>query len=204
MEPHKYQIGDVIRHTKCPEWGKGTVDSATTVLHNGERVQRLVVSFEHHKRTTLNTAFAAIEPAVENPELVGQGPQSWLEELEGKNPMDVLTSVPEAASDPFRSLGARLKTTLDLYRFTSEARSLIDWAVAQTGLGDPLSRFSRHELEEAFGWFEKNLDAHLFELVQTIKRKGERDVLADAKKHSCPRAQKALSFVVKGERVRRR
>ena len=40
-----------------------------------------------------------------------------------------LWHLPEAMTDPFASLGARLSATLDSYRFSTDPKSLIDWAV---------------------------------------------------------------------------
>ena len=59
---------------------------------------------------------------------------------------------------------------LDLYRFERSSRALMDWAVAQSGLDDPLSRFSRHELEELFERWVTQRDAHLGRLVQESRR----------------------------------
>jgi hypothetical protein len=41
----------------------------------------------------------------------------------------------------------------------------VDWAVAQTGLDDPLSRFSRQELEQHFSRYVTERDAHLGRLL---------------------------------------
>ena len=49
----------------------------------------------------------------------------------------------------------------------------------QTGMKDPLARFSRHELESFFQRFQANLDAHLKRLVKDLRRQ-EPGVLAEA------------------------
>jgi hypothetical protein len=41
----------------------------------------------------------------------------------------------------------------------------MDWAAAQSGLSDPLSHFTRHELEEYFSDFRRNLDKALSKAV---------------------------------------
>ena len=68
--------------------------------------------------------------------------------------------------DPFSSLRRRLTLTLDLYRFQRVGRALIDWAVAQSGLSDPLSRFTRHELEQLFDRWAEHRDSHLHRLLK--------------------------------------
>jgi hypothetical protein len=40
----------------------------------------------------------------------------------------------------------------------------------QTGLKDPLSRFSRHELEQFFERFRSNLDTHLRRLLGEARK----------------------------------
>ena len=61
---------------------------------------------------------------------------------------ELMLAIPEPCRDPFRSLEDRIRSTVELYRFDSGGKGLIDWAVMQTGLDDPLARFNRHELEE--------------------------------------------------------
>ena len=75
-----------------------------------------------------------------------------------------MTVLPGQASDPFLPLRRRLEFTAALYRFDPQG-TLVDWAVAQSGLGDPLSRFSRHELEEFFRLWAIERDAHLARLL---------------------------------------
>ncbi len=76
-----------------------------------------------------------------------------------------MTAIPDDAVDPFQTDAARLRAVLGLYRFEPTPGSLIDWAAAQSGLSDPLSHFSRHELEEYFGDFRRNLDKALAKAV---------------------------------------
>jgi len=83
-------------------------------------------------------------------------------------------------TDPFASLGARLKATLESFRYSTDAKSIIDWAVAQTGLNDPLSKYTRHELEGAFPRFAHLRDKHLQELVKQIKQKGKVELFQEA------------------------
>jgi hypothetical protein len=76
-----------------------------------------------------------------------------------------MTAIPDDAVDPFQTDAARLRSVLGLYRFEPTPGSLIDWAAAQSGLSDPLSHFSRHELEEYFADFRRNLDKALGKAV---------------------------------------
>ncbi|MEX0877058.1 MAG: hypothetical protein WD114_06325, partial [Phycisphaerales bacterium] len=80
--------------------------------------------------------------------------------------LTIMTGIPEKARDPFASPAQRLAATLSLYRFEGTGASLLDWAAAQSGLRDPLSRFNRHELEEYYRMFQKNLQTHLSRVVR--------------------------------------
>ena len=169
-------------HPQRPEWGQGVVRQASVIQHDGESAQRVVIDFVHHKRVTINTAFVSLQfkgaevPMTESSSTVASNSQGWLGSL-GEQAGKGLWELPEAMTDPFASLANRLQATLDSYRFSTEARSLIDWAVTQTGLTDPLSQFTRHELEQVFPRYERDRDQHLAQLVSQIKKKGKAEVL---------------------------
>jgi hypothetical protein len=112
-----------------------------------------------------------------------------------------LQELPDAMTDAFVGTLTRLAATVDSFRFGDDParnpRGLIEWAMAQTGREDPLSDHTRHELEEAFVWFGRKRDRHLFELVQELKRNGQRgevEKLARETRHPSARVklEKAL------------
>jgi hypothetical protein len=192
-----YSAGDKVRHGEKPEWGVGVVEQSQVVPYAGGRAQRVVVRFPNHGRVTLNTAVArlvaehAMAGAGAGAATGGGGAGGWLGRLEGRSPSESLRTLPDAVSDPLRSAESRLTVALDLYRFTTEPRSLLDWAVAQTGLSDPLSTFNRHELEEGFKQFAQMRDAKLIELARELKRSGRADLL-EPRRYDKPHAQQAL------------
>jgi hypothetical protein len=98
------------------------------------------------------------------------GEGGWLEKAGAPSATEVMTRLPDATTDPFATLVLRLKATIALYRFTDSGGSLLDWAAAQSGLKDPLSRFSRHELEQLFRRFCFVRDEHLKRLVLDLKK----------------------------------
>ena len=98
------------------------------------------------------------------------GEGGWLEKAGAPTAIEVMTRLPDATTDPFTTLALRLKATIALYRFTDSGGSLLDWAAAQSGLKDPLSRFSRHELEQLFRRFCFVRDEHLKRLVLDMKK----------------------------------
>ena len=107
-----------------------------------------------------------------------------------------LWELPEAMTDPFSGLGQRLDATLDSFQYSTEARSLIEWAVIQTGLNDPLTKYTRQELEQAFPRYARDRDAHLKELVLTLKRSNDQETLKKARKHKLAPARAALDRIL--------
>jgi len=82
-----------------------------------------------------------------------------------------------------------LQNTFALYRIDAGSK-LIEWAVAQSGLNDPMSRFSRHDLESFFQRWKFALDAHLGKLLQEARR--ETGALEDASRGAPPAAMAAV------------
>ncbi|MBX3365337.1 MAG: DUF3553 domain-containing protein [Phycisphaeraceae bacterium] len=174
-----WNVGDVVMHADRPEWGVGKVTAAQKAVHEGVPCQRLTVRFESGGVKTLSTGLADLRmPEVKLLAAAGSPPSrgggaleaGWLNEAEKKDPGEILASLPEAATDPFRSVSARLATCLGLYRFSGQGGSLIEWATAQTGAPDPLSILNRHELEAHFTRFRIQLDNQAKKLAAEVKR----------------------------------
>lgn len=196
MTPSQYHRGDRVRHAVRPEWGEGVVEQAA-VAPGDSGAQRLVVSFANHGRVTINTAFASIVPA--NGSANDNTGQGWLDRVAatgngGATPKQ-LSDLPDGCTDPFASLTKRLKATLDLYRFERTPLALMEWAVAQTGLTDPLSEHSRHDLEQNFLTFERQRESQLIALVKDAKRQGRAEAITQLSGKLKPYAQAALQRV---------
>lgn len=176
--------GDRIRHPKRPEWGIGEVTRIELVTRDGQTDQRVWVRFPSVGLKTL-LASIAVPELVEakqgdlanqlhaQPTLVdleNMRESGWLGEIAKNKPEDAMRSLPPRAIDPFLSAARRLEHTLSLYRFSGHGRSLIEWAIAQSGLDDPLSRFNRHELEQFYERWRFDLDAHMGRLLQELRR----------------------------------
>jgi hypothetical protein len=130
-----------------------------------------------HRPTTL----AEVEKAKES---------GWLGAIDRRGPDEVMTSLPPAATDPFLSVRRRLENTLALYRFEGAGGRLIDWAVAQSGVNDPMTRFNRNQLEQFWQRWKFALDAHLIGLLGEARR--DPDALQAALAKASPAAQKAV------------
>jgi hypothetical protein len=216
-----FQRGDRVVHPRKPEWGDGEVRAVQRITHQGQPAQRVTVQFANEGRKVINTAVAPLQakdqatPAAATSASTSSGSKDsdmttthssgstggWIESLERsvKSNQNELWDLPEAMTDPFSSFARQLEATLESYRFSTEPRALIEWAVMQTGLNDPLSRYSRPELEEAFPGFARNRDKHLKDLVRRIKQAGETDVLHQARnKTRIAEAKKALDKAMQG------
>ena len=192
-----HQPGDHVVHPARPEWGEGVVAKASAAVLNGRPGQRLVVDFANHGRVTIHTAAVALHTkdlSTQMSHTTSSTPdKGWLNALEQARDGEDLTRLGDALTDPFSSLAARLKATLDAYRFSTEPRNLIDWAVAQTGLDDPLATYTRHELEKQFPFYARAREQHLRELVRTIKREQKHAILDEAVRDTRnPAARQAL------------
>ncbi|MGH7245177.1 MAG: hypothetical protein ACREJD_17320 [Phycisphaerales bacterium] len=104
---------------------------------------------------------------------------------------DTFLRLPEVATDPFTTLPKRATATLSLYRFTPAGASLLDWAMMQSGMRDPLSRYNRHELETLFNRFRQNLDAHTRKTLKELK-KLDAAAFSQVMSQASPEAQAAV------------
>jgi hypothetical protein len=179
MSSERFEFGDRLRHTERPEWGVGSVLRAEDISLNGRVAQRLSVRFSGVgvkklvtgeaplKRVAEDTAAADVDdhdtPLAEWDKVSSS---DWLAPLARRKIEETMISLPAEARDPFASVARRLSFVLNLYRFDRSGRGLIDWAVAQSGLDDPLTRFNRHELEQYFDRWAIERDAQLGRLLQ--------------------------------------
>ena len=178
-----FKQGDELKLCSRPEWGVGTVTRVEHVSHDGERDQRVWVRFPAVGMKTILAGAAEVEhlngPECETHEHTFAAREhahesGWLGEIAKTQPEEAMTHLPPEVLDPFTSLRSRLDCAIQLYRFKPQGASLIEWAVAQSGLDDPLSRFNRHELEEFFGRWAWARDEHVRTLVCEARRNGEK------------------------------
>jgi hypothetical protein len=200
MTNRSYTAGDRVRHTRRPEWGVGSVLKAEGASVNGRHCQRLSVRFSHAGLKTISTAHTELELVTDEIPGNNQAPAApgrdrldqdqWLAPLARRKLQEKLTSLSPEARDPFHPLRKRLAIGLDLYRFQKTGRSLIDWAIAQTGLDDPLSEFSRQELEQLFDRWMSERDGHLQRLL--TEARAEPQLLQEILAASPPDAAEAV------------
>ncbi|MFG0326151.1 MAG: hypothetical protein ACF8SC_02635 [Phycisphaerales bacterium JB037] len=190
-----WKAGDRLVHVRRPEWGEGTVVTAKPAVHEGSSCQQLSIRFEHERGLkNILTAIADLRLLAGggNGHRPADGPRpastvrteplgrshapspdaeaGWLDALERERAGSDLSGLPEDCTDPLLPERTRFERTLALYRFNPEGGSLIEWATAQTGLRDPLTRYNRHELEEQFSRFRRRLDDHARTLADAMRR----------------------------------
>ena len=206
-----FKPGDRVRHEKRPEWGIGHIKRVENTRIGDKDAQRLTINFPNGGLKTLST-LGAVLSIVDGPSGNGHNSEEgetllekeetsesgWLGEISNDNPEDAMTQLPTEATDPFASSDSRLKATLNLYRFNSDGGSLIDWAVARSGLDDPLSRFNRHELEQFFDRWCFIRDQHLGKCLEDYP-KGH-PVLEKALDEAPPAARRAIGRARRGGR----
>jgi hypothetical protein len=198
-EQPPYRVGEEVRHAKRPEWGVGTVQRLEPARHGGIVDQRLWIRFSNAGMKVVLASVGELQRTAA-PILGAEGhtladrelrhEQGWLGEIARSKPEQAMTELPPEASDPFLSLRKRLEFTIGLYRFEPVGGKLLDWAVAQSGLADPLARFNRHELEQFFLRWAHHRDQHLAKLSQECRN--EPGLFDAVMKQAPPSAHKAL------------
>lgn len=197
-------FGDTVRHPKHPEWGTGAVTKVEQTAINGEPAIRVAVRFKSGGLKTFAGASLPLEVMQSDFSMPGDGhlakpaiaeveslEQSGLTEAVEQKIMDIMLAIPLPCRDPFNTIEHRIKRTLDLYKYDLSGRGLMEWAMAQTGMDDPLTRFNRTELEVFFKQFANDRDMHLCKLAKELsdERKSLNDVVDSVPKS----ARKALS-----------
>lgn len=190
----EWKVGEKVLHPGKPEWGVGIVLAAEHTSQDGKRCQRLTIRFDRTGSKQLTTAFATlVEASDQHRDIIHDAHvEKVLGVGSGKLSQEDLGKLPDAATDPFMSLRKRLVNTANLFRFTPEGGSLLDWAILQTSLKDPLSHYSRHELETAFRRFQNSLDQHMRKLVKDVKRQEPGLITQVMNELTVPAAKQAL------------
>jgi hypothetical protein len=198
----EYSVGDRLRHRKRPEWGIGTITRIEPVRLGARSDQRLWIRFPNAGSKALIAGAGDLERLAAD----GEGrtlaereaghESGWLGEIARRKPEEAMTELPLEATDRFLTLRKRMENTLGLYRFDPTGGKLLDWAVAQTGLEDPLARFNRHELEQFFQRWAFNRDQHLSRLC--IEARSEPGLVAALTAKALPAAARALRKINAG------
>ena len=181
-----YKKGDRVRHPSRPEWGSGVVTKIETVTQDRGTDLRLWVRFSLIGEKTFLASVAGLEvvddqgvsnsvharPTLDSLHVNGDG--GWLGSISKSIPEELMTSLSGEANDPFIPLQKRADFIIKLYRFDGSPARLIEWAVVQSGIDDPLSRFNRQEIEQFYKRWLFNLEAQTKKLLADLRRDGIR------------------------------
>lgn len=201
MTTGQFTTGDLVRHQRRPEWGMGTVQRVEQVRSGSRSDQRLWIRFPNIGLKTLVASVAELEIVRQadgtmvagDETLVARelrGETGWLGEISKSKPEDAMTSLPAQASDAFVPPRRRLEYVLSLYRFDPNTK-LIEWAVAQSGLSDPLARFTRHDLEQFHHSWARERDLALQRLLVDPELRSQPAMLREMLAKALPAAQAA-------------
>lgn len=189
----KHKKGDRVRHAERPEWGIGEITKVEILTRDGRPDRRVWIRFPSVGTKTLLASVAGLEPitpednavTMDDPTFIDREAEhdtGWLGEINKNRPEDAMIEMPGRATDPFSPVRARVQFIITLYRFEGTGGKLVDWAVAQTGMDDPLSHFNRHELEQFYERWKWERDRLLVKTMSEARRNGEGvdDLLANA------------------------
>ncbi|MEE2894567.1 MAG: DUF3553 domain-containing protein [Planctomycetota bacterium] len=179
----KHKPGEYVRHPGKPEWGVGEVTKVELITRDGQPDRRVWIRFPNEGTKTVLASVAGLEvveeeglPRADGDTLLDRQSThetGWLGQIAKQKPEDAMTSLPERTTDPFVPPRGRVQMIFELYRFNRTGGSLIEWAIAQSGLDDPLSRFNRHELEQFFDRWCWERDRALARTIDECRRAGE-------------------------------
>jgi hypothetical protein len=209
MSDRKFEYGDRVCHATRPEWGIGLVVKTEMLSTNGQNAQRLAIRFPNDGLKTISTAHAELELITEDIAAVHTDGEAsplggwdkmedseWLGEVAQRKVREVMVGLSERVRDPFRPVEDKLQACLELFRFERTGRGLVEWAVAQSGLDDPLSRFTRHELEVLFDEWASNRHRHLQQLFSQVH--GDKQLISRLLATAPPAAQASVRRLTNG------
>ena len=170
---------DLVGQRVClptrPEWGAGTVLRVQATLVDGQPVHRVSIQFTTGHRTLV------IPPArLAVPEGEPQREAGWLDTLGRQTIDDRLTALPEAVREFLGASAQRIVVLARLYEIDEDATGLIKWARSQSGVGDPLSLWTRDEIRAAFEQFCRRRDQMLRDAVTALRRTSGQSAVAEA------------------------
>jgi len=155
-------MGQAVQNPARPDWGTGRVVSVA----RAGAAERVTVDFPVVGRKTL-----LIPPGrLTTPGAEPQRESGWLDRLAGAGSDQRLRQLPESVLQVLGTPRQRLAAVLPWYVFDGSPDSLCRWARTLVGAADPLSLWSRDELEAAFSLFCRERDAQVRMLAALLKQ----------------------------------
>ena len=175
-------FGDRVKHELHPEWGSGAVIKVENTVVGGKPAPRVTVRFANAGLKVFAGNALPLTPMqgehtvpgdryLERPAIaeVEDLERSGLNQAVENKLLEIMLSIPMACRDKFNTAEYRLKRTLELYKYDMSGRGLMEWAILQTGMDDPLTRFNRGQLEEYFKRWARDRDSHLSNILSEMR-----------------------------------
>lgn len=175
------EFGDRVIHPKFPEWGSGAVIKIENTPVNGEPSTRVTVRFAHAGLKKFVGDSIPLDVMLDEHAMPGDRDckrpaiaevedleRSGLTQAVEQKLEEIMFNIPLSCRDPFNTIEHRMRRTLDLYKYDMSGKGLMEWAMAQTGMDDPLTRFNRTELEVYFKQYSFLLKQHLSKLMSEM------------------------------------
>ncbi len=160
-------VGRRVVNRARPQWGAGQVLRVQPAEYEGKPAHRVSIQFACGHRTLL------VPPGrLGLPEAEPERDAGWLDRLGQRTLDDRLRGLPEDVVNVLGTPRDRLLAAVPLYAIDPAGEGLLDWARSQTGVADPLTHWTRDELQVAFAAFSAERDAH-FRTVAALYRQHE-------------------------------
>lgn len=169
--------GSNVRSAARPDWGVGQVLFVKEDTVNGQRVHRVSIQFGVGHKTLMVPPARLLKPGAAPPP---PKPTGWIDQAAKKTPEDLLRALPDSITHVLGSYEQRVLLLSELYAYQDDEAGLLEWAKKQSKLADPLERWSRDELSQAWGDFRRARDAFLRKLVDDAKKKRGAAAIGDA------------------------
>lgn len=149
--------GSKVQVIGKPDWGVGVVERVQSTTIAGQPQHRVTVMFPVVGQKKLVVPPARLAQPTEGPTRA----QGWLDQIAGRALDDRLRKLPSDVEHMIGTTRDKLAAITRLYEFEDEPKSLQRWAQRITGAADPLSLWSRDELQLSFGAFCGERDSYL-------------------------------------------
>ncbi len=166
-------LGSRVCLPNRPEWGSGEVLRVQATRIGGQPVHRVSIQFPTGHRTVVVPPGRLALPVAEPEREAG-----WLDEIGGMTLDDRLTQLPPESREVLGTPARRLAAMAPLFELSAEGTGLVQWALRQANVADPLSLWSRDELLLAFNAFCHERDGHLRLVAALLKQAEGAEALA--------------------------
>jgi hypothetical protein len=185
-------VGRQVCNPARPEWGPGTVLRVQRTTVNGKIQHRVSVQFASGHR------LLRVPPArLTLPGAKPEREQGWLAAAAGTDLTGRLRALPSFVREFLGTPRQRLLMLAPLYAPTNDPADLVKWARGQTGVPDPLSLWSRDELQSAFAEYCARRDQYVRGVAREIRAALGPDAVARALREIDPPLRERMSSVIR-------